>query len=80
MNSLYSLLYSQEHPGGYSGYTVYTARAQGTTHKPPCPETKFSNQFWGSWVGVGGCLKNHFLQFAWENAICAFFKFLFSRF
>ena len=29
MNSLYSLLYSQEHPGGYSGYTAYTAgRAQ----------------------------------------------------
>ena len=32
MNSLYSLLYSQEHPGGYSGYAVYTARAQSPIH------------------------------------------------
>ena len=28
MNSPYSLLYSSEHPGGYSCYTGYTARAQ----------------------------------------------------
>ena len=49
MDSLYRLLYSAEHPGGYRGYTGYTARAQhGAAFACGCAAG--GNPTWGAMV------------------------------